>query len=421
MFAAACGVGYAGYVGYDSTFALIWGRRLAHGESPRFDGPFSPAPHPLLNVVGALLAPLGSAGAERALEVLALASMVLLGVAAFRLGAALFSPLAGAACALLMITRPEIVTLALFTQFDVAFLALVVLAAALEAENPRRAVAPLVALTFAGLLRPEAWIIAGAYALYLRRPRMLALAAAAPLLWALHDVLLTGDPLFSLHGTQDFAARHQEGNGIRAALRLAPNFVLDVTGAVVALGGVAGWLLVRREEQRRVALPAALFGLSVLPFLAYGALGLTLYSRFLLPAAAALIVLCAAGATGWARRWATPLVAVAVAVSLPFALADLADVRDERSHRADAQAELVELVAANRAVAVRCGLVHVPDFRLVPPLMHRLDLPGERFSDRATEARPALDVEIVALQPAAAAGRPPALAQSGSWRLRAGC
>ena len=34
----------------------------------------------------------------------------------------------------------------------------------------------------------------------------MALADAGPLLWALHDLLLTGDPLHSLTGTRDNAA-----------------------------------------------------------------------------------------------------------------------------------------------------------------------------------------------------------------------
>ena len=71
----------------------------------------------------------------------------------------------------------------------------------------------LVLLGLAGLLRPEAWLLAGAYWLYLlpaldrRRDgsRSAALVAAAPVLWALSDLVVTGEPLHSLTSTRDTA------------------------------------------------------------------------------------------------------------------------------------------------------------------------------------------------------------------------
>ena len=66
---------------------------------------------------------------------------------------------------------------------DVPFLALVLWAAALEARAPRRGLPVMATLAVAGLLRPEAWVLAGAYWLWCgwRRLDLLALAAAAPL------------------------------------------------------------------------------------------------------------------------------------------------------------------------------------------------------------------------------------------------
>jgi hypothetical protein len=419
--ALLCGVGYAGYVGYDATFALIWGRELASFDAPSFEDPWAPTPHPLMNLAGALVSPLGAEAAAAALEVVALASLVLLAVAAFRLGAALFSAAAGFVAAAILVTRPEIVELALFAQFDVLFLALVALAAALAAERsrdgppsatlgaerPREGAppatlgpsdAPLLPLALAGLLRPEAWLLAGAYALWRRTPRAFALAAAGPLLWLLHDLVLTGDPIFSFHGTREFAERHQPGNGLGDAFRLAPEFVTDVTGVVVALGGVAGWLLVPRVSQRRVALPAALFGLAIAAFVVYGAAGLTLYARFLLPAAAALAALCAAAATGWERdrldaprRAAAIAVAAALLVSLPFTSSDLADIRDKSAERARLEAALVDVFEHHPP---GCEVVYAPSYRIVPPLLHRLDLPGERFTEHPPRGRPALHITV---------------------------
>ena len=93
-------------------------------------------------------------------------------------------------------------------------MAFVVWAAVLEARRPRRGWPVLVLLGLAGLLRPEAWLYAGAYWLWLfpardwpDRLKLLALAAAAPVIWALSDLVITGDLLWSFHGTHDLAAR----------------------------------------------------------------------------------------------------------------------------------------------------------------------------------------------------------------------
>ena len=84
---------------------------------------------------------------------------------------------------------------------DLPFLALVVWAAVLEAQRARRGTPVLVLLAAAGLLRPEAWLLAAGYALWVlprQHPRQrlitLALAAGAPLIWATADLLLHGRP-----------------------------------------------------------------------------------------------------------------------------------------------------------------------------------------------------------------------------------
>ncbi len=405
VFAGVYGIGYAGYVGYDSLWALIWGNDIAHLHSPALEGVYAPTPHPLLNLVSVLLAPLGTDAGREALELLSLAAMVLLTVAAYRLGKALFSAAAGVVFAAILVTRPDIVELALYASPDVPFLALVLLAAAFEAERPRRGTAPLVALALAGLLRPEAWLLSLAYATYgraWRAPRRAVLAVAAPLLWGLHDLVLTGDPLASFHGTRAVAERSQPGNGIGGALRVAPDYVNEVVGVAVFCCGVAAWLLVTRRAQERVALPTALLGLTFVPFLVYGAAGLTLYPRFLLPAAAMLALLAAAAAAGWAGRLAQAAVAIALVVSLAFTAGDLAGVRSGSETRAGLEADLLALVNHNRAVVDRCRAVHVPTFRVVPLLLPKLHVPKERYYRRLFEPDPGtLEVSV----PAGAARR----------------
>jgi hypothetical protein len=307
-------------------------------------------------------------------------------------------------------------------------------------------------LALAGLLRPEAWILSAAYALYVirsgrdGRARLIALAAAGPIVWGLHDLLATGDPLFSLQGTRHVAEISQRESGIGAALRLAPRFVRELAGVAVACGGVAAWLLVPAGRQRRIALPAALFGLSVASFLAYGVAGLTLYARFLLPAAAVLALLCAAGIAGYGgpirhdrpRLAAAVAIGAAVLVSLPFTISDLADVRSGSETRARLERSLERLAGAHRARIANCHLVQVPTRRVVPPLSRLLDIPKERFKRTET---PAPDTLYVGLPPGArrdyaidplrpdpvpsfSRTTPPAarsVAANADWALRAEC
>ena len=87
-------------------------------------------------------------------------------------------------------------------------------------------------------------MLAVAYVAYLwpaaqPRIRMQAalLALAAPVLWALTDLIVTGDPLHSLHGTRELAARRARPTELGQAAEAAPGALQDILGtAVVSLG-----------------------------------------------------------------------------------------------------------------------------------------------------------------------------------------
>ena len=87
----------------------------------------------------------------------------------YRLGAELFSPAVGVVAALVVLTRPALERDALLGYQDTPFAVLIVWAVLLEARRPRRGVPVLVLLAVAGLMRPEAWALAGLYALYVWR------------------------------------------------------------------------------------------------------------------------------------------------------------------------------------------------------------------------------------------------------------
>ena len=93
-----------GLVNYDTLYALVWGRDLAHGHSPDLTVPLAPTQHPLANVVGIVLSPLGD-GATTAAIVIAFAALGALGWVVYRLGAEWFNPAAGALAAAIVLTR----------------------------------------------------------------------------------------------------------------------------------------------------------------------------------------------------------------------------------------------------------------------------------------------------------------------------
>ena len=57
-----------------------------------------------------------------------------------------------------------------------------------------------------------------------------ALALAAPVLWALTDLLVTGDPLWSLAHTRDGTELLDRETGLGAALELLPRHVNFLAG-----------------------------------------------------------------------------------------------------------------------------------------------------------------------------------------------
>ena len=125
-----------------------------------------------------------------------------------------------------------------------------------------RAGAPVLALLgVAGLIRPEAWLFSGAYLVWLwvggvRDPRLWALAAAAPLLWALGDLIVTGDPLHSLTGTRDTAQRLQRITGLDEVPGTVPRRLGEILREPVLFGAAGGGLLALAFLRTRVALGA---------------------------------------------------------------------------------------------------------------------------------------------------------------------
>src|SRR3954454_14830029 len=202
---------YPTYPNYDSYYSLLWGREVLDLQAPTFEGFRVPTEHPLAIVVGAALSLLGHVG-DRVWVALIIASYLWLIAGVYRLGRTAFTPLIGMIGAALLLTRFDYAFLTARGYIDIPYMAMVVWAAALEAERPRRGASVLILLALAGLLRPEAWVLAALYWCWAvwkasGRQRVIytLLAAAGPVLWAVTDFAVTGDPLISLHYTSSSA------------------------------------------------------------------------------------------------------------------------------------------------------------------------------------------------------------------------
>jgi hypothetical protein len=401
------------FLNYDTLYALIWGRDLVDGRLPEYELTLAPTPHPLATAIGALASLLGTDAGYTAMLALALLSFGALVWGVFRLGEITFSWPVGLLAALVVATRVPILSQATRAYVDIQFLALVVLAATLEARRPRRGWPVLVLLALAGLLRPEAWLLAGAYWLWLapaldRRKRLQALAmvAAVPLAWALSDLAVTGDLLHSLTGTRDTAETLGRPRGIEQVPETLPRRLGEILRLPALVGGTAGFFLALYVARARAALPAALALLGGLGFVFLGLAGLPLITRYLFLPAAMLAIFFGFTALGWReqesgelrRRWTIAGLGLltAFAAFAPANLDGLDGLRDSIQLRGKIEDDLRSLAQSRPAgpLLERCAPIYVPNHRLVPILAYQLDRrPDEIVSAQLERPRRGLFVE----------------------------
>jgi hypothetical protein len=380
-----------GHVGYDAVWALEWARETLSGALPGFRASGAPTPHPLANLVSLGLAPFGGA-ALTAVMALSWLSLSALGVLGFLLGRRLYSVWVGAAFAAVLLSRDLLLRETQQAVVDIPFLALVAGALLVEVQRPRDRTLVLWLLFAAGLLRPEGWLLGVAWVVYAARGRpraqvlrWSALALAAPVLWALIDLVVTGDPLHSLHGTQDLAVQLERPRAFGTALSAVPAYLRDALGdpyVWLGLGGAAAALLGLYE---RSLMPAALAAAGLLGFLALGIADLPLLIRYLLVPAVMLALFSGVLAFGWTvvprggRAWQAwvaggVLSLVVVTAYAPRQVRALRGVHDNAPLAAAVQDDLHRIADAPafRSAAARCGDIWVPDARPRPLLAYWL-------------------------------------------------
>jgi hypothetical protein len=401
-----------GFPNYDTIYALVWGRELAHLESPDHGAALPPTPHPLTELWGLVTTPLGD-GTITLTMIGAYVSLGLIGFFVYRLGAIWFDRWIGATAALIVLTRAPFLSNGLRAYIDLPYIALCLAALLVEAKRPRAGWPVLALLALAGLLRPEAWLFAGVYWLYLaytadrsdhsRVKRELAplaaLALAGPLLWALFDWITTGSPTYSWTGTKETVETLERQTGPVDLVLYGPRRlgeVLQWPGMVGAFGGVAlGLAFLRRRSVLGVS--AAALALAAFAILACG--GLAILPRYTMLAAAILAIFVGVALLGWRllepghpwrRRWQVfaAIVLAMFLVWLPNQWDLDSRVDTDLTNQARIEGDLSDLVDAG-AFEPLCGEIAVPNHRAVPRLAFGLDIKPTQIVSASEEGVPA--------------------------------
>ena len=422
-----------GFPNYDTIYALVWGRELAHWESPDYGAALPPTPHPLTDLIGLVTSPFG----EAPITVTMIIAYLALGLIAFfvyRLGSIWFDRPIGAVAALFVLTRAPFLSNGLRAYIDLPYIAICLGALLVEAKRPRAGWPVLALLVPAGLLRPEAWGFAIVYWLWLafdltgersihtrevtgplvrlwgweitwrreRSPRELAwlavLALLGPVLWILFDAITTGDPMYSLTGTQATVETLERRTGPADLLLYGPRALGEVMqwpGMVGALGGVVlGFAFLRQ----RSALGIAAVVLSLLAFALLACAGLAIIARYTMLASAVLAIFVALALLGWRllapghpwrRRWQlfAGLVLLMFLIWLPNQWDLDSRVDTDLTNQARIEGDLSDLVDAG-AFEPLCGPIAVPNHRAVPRLAFGLNVKPTEIVSASEEGVP---------------------------------
>jgi hypothetical protein len=381
-----------GFVNYDTLYALVWGQQLSRGELPQYDLPIAPTPHPLVEALGAPLAPLGASATAAVTVALAFLALSACGWVVYQLARAWFGRAAGVVAALVLLTRVPVLSYGVRAYVDVPYM-LLVLCALLVETRKRRAGAPvLVLLALAGLLRPEAWAFSAAYWVYLlvsssrsypshthtQLAWLALLAAAAPIVWVLSDLLIAGDAMWSLTNTKHTATTLHRPTGIGNVPEYIPRRIGEVLRPTVLAGAALGGILSLAWLREKAALAVAAAVTAVLVFAAMATAGLPIDTRYAFLTGAILCVFCGAGAFGWSAlprgdRRRTPwmaagaIVLLALILTLPEQVKSAHKELHNLARQETIQDDLLALVHS-KAIALKCGPVGVPNHAPIPLL-----------------------------------------------------
>jgi hypothetical protein len=369
------------FLNYDTEYALLWGNDLLHGRTPDYGVPFAPTPHPLATLVGAVASLGGTGFAATLLEVLAFAALGVLGWLVFALGRAWFGAAAGVVAALIVLTREPVLSYGVRAYVDIPYICLLLGALLVETRRARAGTPVLFLIALAGLLRPEAWLFGGLYAWWLYRggalrPAHVALVAAAPVLWAVSDLAITGNPLHSLTGTRDTAAQLGRVTGLQHVPSALPRRLGEILREPGLVGAAGGGVLALWRLRPRPLLAAVAGVVTVAAFCLLAAAGLSILTRYLLLTSTILALFCGAGVAGWTRlhagdpwrpRWMA-FGAFVVALFVAFGPSQVDRLRSTRAALVTQTHILDELHDLSGRLPPPPCRISVPNRRAVPQL-----------------------------------------------------
>lgn len=359
-----------GYLSIDGMWSLQWGSDLWHLRALAPTN--GTTPHPLSNLAGAGADLLGGRDGDLVLLGASYLAAGLLVVATGVVAERLAGRVAAVAAAVLVATRPQLLASTTAGMLDVWAAAYVVIAvaAALPRDGdgtPHEPRLAMGALLLAGLLRPEAWALAGAWWLWRvwtdRTPHLgqLAVAVAAPMLWVLLDAIFTGDPLFAIHQTEAAAGQLREARALEGGFAADVERAVRSTGnalaaplliTVVAAVGAGAWLwrspsddsgaaADAPREWQGPALVVVVIGLFAVLIVLQAAGGTLIFPRFALAVAALGAALVAAVAVRVAARLGAPEAIVAALLVAVVVLPSVGELRGAQQDTAGARAAFV--------------------------------------------------------------------------------
>lgn len=391
---------------YDTYYALIWGNELASGQLPDYYVFKTPTPHPLFNAYTAILSLTGGA-AIQILTFFSLAMYVGLLYGVYRMVQLKIGTLVAFFAVLVLLTRTDLMAFGFRSMLDIPFLTMISWAVVLEVQKPRRGLSPLILLMLAGLLRPEAWVLAGLYWLWLAfgyvRPNLelpgerppigaligyAGLVIAAPAIWLGFDWIVTGDPLYSVNSTSEVANAQNRQKSVPDAILAIPGLIGGSEKVVNVVAGQLGLVLAAWTLRSRMLILTAWALTGVLTYLMIAAAGLSVISRYLVIPSIVLCIGVAFSLVGWAQLTGTArkvgiCLAVITIASLVFrAPAYLHNLRELNTNTEDVSIKYSRIydIFENpkvRSQVEQCLPLTAFTHESVPIIRYLLDLPKE--------------------------------------------
>jgi hypothetical protein len=208
--------------------------------------------------------------------------------------------------------------------------------------------------------------------------RLAVLASAAPVIWVLSDLLITGNAMWSLTHTKQTAATLGRATGIGDVPQYIPRRIGEVLRPAVLVGAALGGVLSLMWLRAKARLAAIAGVIAVGVFALMAAAGLPIDTRYAFLCAAILCVFCGAGVFGWSAlpkgdRRRTPWMAagtfvlVALLATLPGQVRSAHLEFGNLARQQSIQNNLLALVD-HRQITLRCGPVGVPNHAPIPLL-----------------------------------------------------